>query len=390
MYAFLKKYKVFLLVTICFVLPSVSLLAQDSTSVAAASASPYTTLRYSMLAVAGVLVLVIIALASITKVTGKLFLSRQKNTGVKTSPSGRIIASIFLIFALPLSSLAQAAEEAVEKTIKPSIPADLYFYFSVIIVEIVIIFFLVKLIYGFLKDPNAVVVNVARPSRFLFLKKVLRPQPIEVQEKLDLQHDYDGIRELDNDIPRWWQMAFIGTFIFALVYLFRMFVSDGMPHQLQELAIANAKADEQKLAFLKESADNIDENNVAILSVEDIAQGRELFTKNCVACHGDRAQGGVGPNLTDDRWLHKGGIHDIFYSIKYGWEEKGMRSWKNDFSPKQIAQLANFIKSIENTNVEGGKEAQGDLYVEAAAIALADSAQNIQPPPSLPEKKPGD
>lgn len=366
----------------CLVIPC---LAQDTAIATAAPVSAYGTLRYTMIVVAFILVGVIFALANITKETGRLFLKKQKEKENKTSV--KITSLLFCLLSLPLFPLAQPVTDAAAIVTAQSLPTDLYFYFSVIAVEMLIIFFLVSMIYGFIKEPKVVTNNAFVLPKFNFIKKLLRPQSIEVQQQLDLNHDYDGIRELDNDIPRWWKMAFVGTFIFAIIYLFRMFVSDSMPLQLQELATANHIADEAKLAYLKATADNIDENSVAMLGVEDIAGGRELFTKNCVACHGDRAQGGVGPNLTDDSWLHKGGIHDIFFTIKYGWEDKGMKSWKNDFSPKQIAQLASFIKSIENTNVEGGKEAQGDLFVDVAAIALSDSAQNIQPPPSLPEKQ---
>lgn len=370
------------LLLICLVNPC---LAQDAAPVVVAPANAYDTLRYTMITIAFILVAVILALAYITNETGRLYLRKQKEKEEKTGI--KFISILFFLFSLPLASLAQVIAEAAPKAAGINLPADLYFYFTVIILELGIVFFLVRMIYGFIREPKVVMNTEPVLPKFNFIKKLLRPQPLEVQQQLDLNHDYDGIRELDNDIPRWWKLAFLGTILFGFVYLFRMFVSQSMPLQLQELSMANEIADEKKLAYLKASADNIDENSVKMLGVEDIAGGRELFTKNCVACHGDRAQGGVGPNLTDDRWLHKGGIHDIFFSIKYGWEDKGMKSWKNDFSPKQIAELASFIKSIENTHVEGGKGAQGDLYVDAAAIALSDSAQNIQPPPSLPEKK---
>ena len=71
-----------------------------------------------------------------------------------------------------------------------------------------------------------------------------------------------------------------------------------------------------------------------------IAAGKDLFKTNCVACHGSGGEGTVGPNLTDDYWLHQGGLKDIFYTIKYGWAEKGMKSWKEDFSPIQMADIA--------------------------------------------------
>jgi cytochrome c oxidase cbb3-type subunit 3 len=143
-----------------------------------------------------------------------------------------------------------------------------------------------------------------------------------------------------------------------------------MPGQLKELAIANETAEMQKTAYLQHSANNVDEKTVKMLGASDIEAGQQLYAKNCVACHGDKGQGGVGPNFTDEYWLHKGSIQDIFYSIKYGWQEKGMKAWKEDFSPNQIAQLASFINSIKNTKVPGGKEKQGEIYTDTAAVAV--------------------
>jgi cytochrome c oxidase cbb3-type subunit 3 len=101
-----------------------------------------------------------------------------------------------------------------------------------------------------------------------------------------------------------------------------------------------------------------------MMGAAEITEGATLYSKNCIACHGDKGQGGVGPNLTDDYWIHKGGIRDIFYTIKYGWAEKGMKSWKEDFSPVQIAQLASFVKTLHGTNPPAPKEKQGELYTE--------------------------
>ena len=88
---------------------------------------------------------------------------------------------------------------------------------------------------------------------------------------------------------------------------------------------------------------------------------------SCSACHGRAGEGGVGPNLTDDYWLHQGGVSDIFKTIKYGWPDKGMKAWKDDFSPIQIAQMTSFIMTLRGTNPPNAKEKQGDLYLEAPA-----------------------
>jgi len=132
---------------------------------------------------------------------------------------------------------------------------------------------------------------------------------------------------------------------------------------------------------MKKSANNVDETTVKLLSDNaNLAVGKDLFMASCTACHGKLGEGTVGPNLTDDYWLHGGGLKDVFKSIKYGWPDKGMKSWKEDFSPMQIAQLTSYIKTLKGTNPPKAKEKQGDLYTEevvlvkdSAAVVIADT-----------------
>jgi cytochrome c oxidase cbb3-type subunit 3 len=199
--------------------------------------------------------------------------------------------------------------------------------------------------------------------------KINRFKPIEQEADLDLNHDYDGIRELDNRLPPWWIYGFYVTIIFAAVYLWRYHVSHTAPSSEQEYQLAMKEAEEQKARYLKNSANNVDENTVKLLTqASDLDAGKKVFEQNCTPCHGKAAEGNtVGPNLTDDYWLHGGSLSDVFKSVKYGWPDKGMRSWKDDFSPLQIAQITSYLKSLHGTNPPNAKEPQGDLYKEAGA-----------------------
>lgn len=188
-----------------------------------------------------------------------------------------------------------------------------------------------------------------------------------------MSHDYDGIRELDNKIPAWWMWAMGALVLFSVVYIYRMFIANTLPDQYTELATANQIAEVQKAEYLKKGMNNVDENTVKLLDDAAITEAAGLYAKNCIACHGDKGQGGVGPNLTDEYWLHKGGVKDIFYSLKYGWPEKGMKAWKDDFSPMQLAQLTTYIKKMKGTNPPGAKEKQGELYAEEGGAAASDS-----------------
>ena len=139
-----------------------------------------------------------------------------------------------------------------------------------------------------------------------------------------------------------------------------------------EKEMAKAKLEVEE--YMKNSANNVDENSVKLLTeTSDIAAGKDVFKANCAACHGQLGEGTVGPNFTDEYWIHGGSIQDIFKSIKYGWVEKGMKSWKEDLSPIQIAQVASYIKSLKGTNPPNGKAPQGDLYTESGVAPISDS-----------------
>ena len=158
-----------------------------------------------------------------------------------------------------------------------------------------------------------------------FYKKITGTIPIEKEEDILFDHEYDGIRELDNNLPPWWTALFYITIVFAVVYLgIYMFSDYGLnPHQ--EYAQEMEYAEQAKLAFLAKQANQIDENSVVLLADEaSLAAGKDIFDKNCVACHGPLGEGNtIGPNMTDEYWIHGGGIKNLFKTIKYGVPEKG-------------------------------------------------------------------
>lgn len=126
----------------------------------------------------------------------------------------------------------------------------------------------------------------------------------------------------------------------------------------QEVAVAQKQIEE----FQAKNANSIDEKTVKLLASDAkvVAKGKEIFTGKCVACHGAAGEGGVGPNLTDEYWLHGGTINDIFKTIKNGVPEKGMIAWKATLKPNEIQDVANYIVSIKGTNPPNAKAPQGD------------------------------
>jgi cytochrome c oxidase cbb3-type subunit 3 len=201
--------------------------------------------------------------------------------------------------------------------------------------------------------------------------------PLEKDEELLTDHDYDGIQELDNGMPPFLKYLFIITIIFAAYYLVDYHVLKTSPLQMEEYQTEIEKGEEAKLEYLKIAGASVDENTVTLS--EDggvLANGAKIYATNCVACHGDKGQGGVGPNLTDNYWLHGGTINNVFKTIKSGVPEKGMRAWESEIKPADIQAVSSYIlKNLTGTNVAGGKAPQGELAGASAPSPSADSTK---------------
>lgn len=192
-----------------------------------------------------------------------------------------------------------------------------------------------------------------------FWNKIMGIRPISEEKDLVIDHEYDGIRELDNPVPIWFNFLFYGTIFFGAVYLFIYQVSGIGMNQDQEYAHEIAVADKERQAYLAASASNVDESTVEF--EPDLAvEGKAIFAANCVACHGGSGEGGIGPNLTDKYWLHGGEIKNIFKTIKYGVPDKGMVPWEQTLSPAQIAQVASYIVTLRDTHPANPKDPQGE------------------------------
>ena len=202
------------------------------------------------------------------------------------------------------------------------------------------------------------------------MQMMTKSVPVERERDVMLDHNYDGIRELDNQLPPWWKWGFYITIIFAFVYLINYHVSGSGKLQIAEYDEEMKMANDAKEARLKNDANFVTEANVIKLTDENsLAQGKDIFVKFCVACHGDKGQGNVGPNMTDNYWIHGGGIKNIFATITNGVPSEGMISWKSQLSPKQIQVVGSYILTLEGTNPPGAKEAQGTIWQEATVSA---------------------
>ncbi len=209
-------------------------------------------------------------------------------------------------------------------------------------------------------------------TRFGWFKRkyedMLGAKPMEKEQDIVLDHNYDGIRELDNKLPPWWVYMFYATIIFAGIYLVRFQIFNG-PNQIDEYETEVAQAKLDVAEFKKNNKDLIDVNTVEILTEpSDLAAGETIFTANCVACHKVGGAGGIGPNLTDDYWILGGGIKNVFHTISEGGRAgKGMISWKTDLKPSEMAQVASYVLSLHGTNPADPKDPEGEIWIDENA-----------------------
>ncbi|MFM6948158.1 MAG: cbb3-type cytochrome c oxidase N-terminal domain-containing protein [Aquirufa sp.] len=185
-------------------------------------------------------------------------------------------------------------------------------------------------------------------------------RPIEEEKDLAMEHQYDGIVELDNPTPPWFMYLFYLTILFGIIYGINYHVLQDGNLQDAEYKEEVTIAEKAREAYMKKFANSVNEDNVtALTAAKDITEGSEIYKTNCVACHGDKGQGGVGPNLTDNFWLHGGNVKALFHTITNGVPEKGMIAWNKTLNPIQIQKVSSFILSIKGTNPAGAKEPQG-------------------------------
>jgi cytochrome c oxidase cbb3-type subunit 3 len=204
--------------------------------------------------------------------------------------------------------------------------------------------------------------------------------PVEQEKTIELDHSYDGIKELDNHLPPWWKWLFYGTIGWAAVYMIVFHISNTLPLSIDEYQNEVAVAAEQsrKLKASQPQAE-IDENALAFTldSVSLITKGKIVFTdNNCGSCH--RTDGGgntIGPNLTDEYWLHGGHIKNVFGTIKNGVVEKGMPAWGKSLSPQQVRDVTFFVLSLQGSKPANAKAPQGDIYKE---VTIRSDSSKVQ------------
>lgn len=351
-------------VALSILLPAIGLCQGE----AAANSDTYfsNALFNTLLAVVILLLIIIMAVSNVVKnVANSDFLDKKlKMDQENNSSSGRIVSTI--LFVLMGFSL-MAENKPVDDRIGGLDQFTFYFMLTIIFLELLVLGLLIYQFKFLLRSKEEKAAETRRVESPLF-QSLTDAVAVEDEASILLDHDYDGIKELDNNLPPWWKYGFYLTIVVGIAYIFHYHINGSGDLQTAEYEKEMAKAKMEIEEYMKTSANKVDESSVKLLTdAKDITSGKDAFIASCAACHGRLGEGGVGPNLTDEYWIHGGSIQDIFKTIKYGWAEKGMKSWKEDLSPMQIAQVSSFIMTLKGTNPSNAKAPQGDLYVEKGA-----------------------
>jgi len=194
------------------------------------------------------------------------------------------------------------------------------------------------------------------------------PIPQEREGDITLDHNYDGIRELDNHLPPWWVNMFILTVIWAVGYMWFYHWGGNGLNQADEYKTEVEAAKKEIAIALAGKANAVDESNVtALTDASALADGELIFKNVCAACHGTKGEGMVGPNFTDEYWIHGGGIQNVFKIVKYGVPEKGMIAWASQLKPVDMQKVSSYILTLQGTNPPNPKAPQGEIWKEGTA-----------------------
>ena len=191
-----------------------------------------------------------------------------------------------------------------------------------------------------------------------------------------LDHAYDGIQEYDNPLPRWWLAIFWATIVFAPLYVLYFHYGGGM--------LANERYDQEMIAFYDKQAEQllalgeITEGTLVDLMADPSMMngGKKIFQSKCATCHGMFGEGGIGPNLTDDHWLHGGQLLDVYKTVREGVPAKGMLAWERQLRPAELMAVSSYVGTLLGTDPPNAKEAQGVLAVrqEPTEVEVAEAS----------------
>ncbi len=364
--SFIKK-KIILLLSLLFVLPCAN--AQD-----AAATEKIVTSDNNLLAI--LLVVMTLILAFVIWGLGRVLVVLSTQMIEKDKQQSKILSIVALTLFMLASQSAMAQNINAVKVL-PNYgglsSTTFYMFVTVIAIEVAAVLFLtfsIQRIYKELIPQKETALAKTSPIKEWWArmdkKLFTRAVPVEKEADVLLDHDYDGIKELDNALPPWWKYGFYITIVAAFIYLFNFHLFGSGKNPTEEYAAEMKQAKIELAAFEAQNKDRIDESNVPMADATEISAAKKMYEEKCSACHGKLGEGLAGPNLTDDYWLHKGSLNDVYSSIKNGYADKGMQAWSTTYTPKEMSYLASYVKILKGTNPQNGKPAQGELFTEIA------------------------
>lgn len=308
------------------------------------------------------LAILLISNAIISLVKSDFFRKKIKESADSGLKTLLILVTIGLVlspqsvYALQFTAPGESSEPTLWLLVENS---DIYFLLAINVVLVFVILYLRNIFRNFLRMVKPEPVKVQKEKISKKLNRVLTDiVPIEEESKIMLDHEYDGIRELDNNLPPWWVWGFVATVVFAIVYMMDYHVLGISDLQLKEYEKDVKKSEREVKAYLAKMAMNVDENTATLLTgSSDMAAGKSIFQANCVTCHNPKGEGNIGPNLTDKQWIYGFDIKDLFRTIKTG-TPNGMPEHNSKLNPVQIQQVGSFILQLPETS---GKEAEGTI-----------------------------
>lgn len=323
-------------------------------------------------------VIILLGIHSVSRSIGTLVTSKdfQDRLAQKREKEGTAkVVALLLMLGTASESMASFITDAGESFM--SVGAQEVWTIAIIdAILLIILVYLRSQFNGFVKLAYPEVVAARKKATAKKTRSVLTDRvAIEEEHTILMDHDYDGIQELDNNLPPWWKYGFYLTIVVAVVYLANYHVL-----QTGDLQIAEYKKDmvEAEIAvqeYLAAAAMNVDETSVVELTeAADLNAGKALFNQYCKVCHLEDGGGLVGPNLTDDHWIYGPDIKTIFKTVKYG-ANNGMKSWQDELNPVQMQQVSSYIRTLHGTTPANPKEPQGTImpFDPEVEEAVADS-----------------
>jgi len=311
---------------------------------------------YLLTAIAIILLVVIVVLNGAIK-------NIATGNALWKSKNGAAMVLAFIFTGLSSQAFAQDAAAQDMIIVEPNYGLIFWLFLLVDLVLIIIVFVQLSVLSGLV---NTIKGEVAADGEYIevetgfdrFWKGLTNAAPIESEAEVMTDHEYDGIRELDNVLPPWWVWLFYLSIVFAVVYFgyYEIYITTDM-------SVDEYQA-EMLIAEVQAAAIGVNVNNVVIMEDEsNLANGQKVFESNCASCHLNDGGGSIGPNLTDNYWKNGGSVQEVFTTIENGITGTAMVSWKALISPNDRQDVTSYILvNLVGSTPAAGKDPEGELY----------------------------